>query len=184
MPPAYILAAGFSRRLGRPKQELIYETETLLARTIRIATEAGLYPILTITQHSPSPTNLLNETPEEGIASSIRLAITQARQIEATGAVLLTCDQPALTPAHLQQLCEHPAEPTGSAYANRIGIPAYFPSSSFPSLLELRGDTGARDLLRHARAIPCEALALDIDTPADLEILSTPQTPPATTKPS
>ena len=51
----------------------------------------------------------------------------------------------------------------------KVGIPAYFPATSFAGLLELRGDVGARELLREAPAISDESLALDVDTEADVE---------------
>ena len=49
----------------------------------------------------------------------------------------------------------------------KVGIPAYFPAASFAELLKLRGDVGARDLLRGAAAVVDESLALDVDTQAD-----------------
>jgi len=33
----------------------------------------------------------------------------------------------------------------------KVGIPAYFPAASFADLVELRGDVGAREMLRGAR---------------------------------
>ena len=56
----------------------------------------------------------------------------------------------------------------GSAYAGRIGIPAYFPRQDFAALLELTGDKGARELLRASSSISNEELALDIDTEEDV----------------
>jgi molybdenum cofactor cytidylyltransferase len=52
--------------------------------------------------------------------------------LEANGAVLMTCDQVALTPGHLRALVGDPERVTGSAYAGKIGIPAYFPAEEFP----------------------------------------------------
>jgi CTP:molybdopterin cytidylyltransferase MocA len=69
----------------------------------------------------------------------------------------------------LQLLAEDEGQVTGSAYAGHVGVPAYFPASAFSSLLQLRGDTGAREMLRGARSIAAEELALDIDTETDLE---------------
>ena len=45
---AIILAAGASRRLGQPKQLLIMGAETLLARAMRLAKEAGANPVLVV----------------------------------------------------------------------------------------------------------------------------------------
>jgi CTP:molybdopterin cytidylyltransferase MocA len=173
---AVVLAAGLSRRLGRPKQTLELNGETLLARAVRLATEAGLSPILTVISdpaltHLLEPTGatvLLNPNPSAGIASSIRIGIAAAKALNASGVVLMTCDQPTLTPAHLRALCGRPESITGSAYAGTVGIPAYFPSSAFDDLLSLQGDHGARHLLHHARSIQNPSLDHDIDTGSDL----------------
>ncbi len=174
---AVLLAAGFSRRLGRPKQDLVLAGEPLTARAVRIATEAGLSPVIAVVRPSGDFGHALqqlgclvalNDEAEEGIAASIRRGVRVAGLLQSDGVVLLTCDQVALSSDHLKALCDRPAQRTGSAYAGKIGIPAYFPARDFPALLALQGDTGARDLLREARSITNETLALDIDTEADL----------------
>ena len=100
------------------------------------------------------------------MASSIRCGVDVARASD--GVVLMTCDQPALTADHLRALCAELQSPCGSAYAGKVGIPAYFPASAFDSLLQLEGDTGARDLLRNARSVLSENLSFDIDTEEDI----------------
>ena len=79
----------------------------------------------------------------------------------------MTCDQPAVTADHLCALASS-TEPTASSYANRQGVPAWFPRASFPDLLQLTGDSGARDLLKQARTIDLPGGDLDIDTADDL----------------
>jgi molybdenum cofactor cytidylyltransferase len=183
---ALILAAGASRRLGRPKQTVLFHGESLLDRAVRLALDAGLTPVLVVVpEAAPFAKPLRNlrcivfENPAagEGIASSIRTGIDEAMRLKVPGIVVMACDQPALTAVHLRALCDAPEQTTGSAYAGRVGIPAYFPASSFPSLLTLTGDTGARDLLRQARPVTCEALSLDIDTDHDLSHANTIQFP-------
>jgi CTP:molybdopterin cytidylyltransferase MocA len=63
---------------------------------------------------------------------------------------------------------EVPGRVTGSRYAGRVGIPAYFPAESFGELMELKGDVGARELLLAAWAVVEEELAVDVDTEEDL----------------
>ena len=46
--PALILAAGASRRLGRPKQLEPVDGEALLRRTARVALEAGCVPVFVV----------------------------------------------------------------------------------------------------------------------------------------
>jgi molybdenum cofactor cytidylyltransferase len=94
---------------------------------------------------------------------------------------MLVCDQPLLSAEHLKGLiAKHLNSPeetiVASDYTQLAGIPAIFPVSQFPALLQLQGDRGARSLLRDP-AVPCitvpfPAGELDIDTPADLLNLS------------
>ena len=173
---AVILAAGFSRRLGRPKQTLTLAGEMLAARAARIAAEAGLSPVFVVVNREAvfcealEPRGcmiVMNERAAEGMASSIRRGIMAAKTFHVSGAVLMTCDQIDLDADHLRQLASNSDRITASLYAGRKGIPAYFPASAFEDLLLLHGDAGARDLLRPAEAILNEALVVDIDTEAD-----------------
>lgn len=171
---AVVLAAGFSRRLGRAKQHVVLGGESLIERTLRIAAEAQLFPLIVVTRSEhgllfPQAHNVFNPEAGEGMASSARIGVLAAEQQGAQGLVLLTCDQPLLTAAHLQALIAEPQRITGSAYAGRTGVPAFFPAKAFSELKQLRGDVGARDLLRTAFAVACEDLALDIDTEEDLQ---------------
>jgi CTP:molybdopterin cytidylyltransferase MocA len=111
---------------------------------------------------------VINEVADEGIASSIRCGVAAAERYEALGAVLLTCDQPGLSGIHIHALIANPTRLTASAYAGTVGIPAYFPAEFFSCLLELRGDTGARSMLKGAYCIRAEDLELDVDTEDDL----------------
>ncbi|HEV2577869.1 MAG TPA: nucleotidyltransferase family protein [Acidobacteriaceae bacterium] len=176
---AVVLAAGASRRLGRPKQNIVLDRETLLQRTVRLSREAGLSPVFVVVRKeteyaeiAPSPNLIVvvNHEAEEGIASSIRSGIAAAARYDLAGTVMLACDQPALRATHLRALAEDQQRLSASAYAGSLGVPAYFPVSLFSSLLQLHGDTGARSLLKNAHAIEAEELSLDIDTEDDLGI--------------
>jgi molybdenum cofactor cytidylyltransferase len=114
---------------------------------------------------------VLNPEAYEGMASSIRAGLRAAESGDCSlsGVVMLTCDQAAVKAKLLRELARGGDYVIGSAYAQKRGIPAYFPARMFPQLLALRGDVGARDLLRAARAIDLPRGELDIDTPEDLE---------------
>ncbi len=176
MIAAVVLAAGSSRRLGRPKQTVVIAGETLLARAIRVAQEAGPSPVIVVvrdgTDFGLRPRGcvvVVNEEAEEGMAASIRCGVASALHAGASGVVLMTCDQVAVTVEHLRLLCAEPAAAAGSGYAGKVGIPAYFPAASFGELLQLKGDIGAREMLRGARVVATEALGLDVDTEEDVE---------------
>lgn len=174
-----VLAAGLSTRLGRPKQLEVIEGETLLERSVRTAQQAGLSPVIVVVRDEDVAARVqqmgaipvLNRDSAKGLSTSIRLGVAVAQQeaIESIGLVLMTCDQVALSAAHLRALCARPQEISGTFYAGRIAVPAYFPRASFNALLQLEGDKGARELLRGAHSITCEELALDVDTEDDLE---------------
>ncbi len=179
---AVILAAGDSTRLGEPKQLVTIHGETLLARTIRIALESGVDHVFTVLgadaatlrEHVHTATIVENPLWQQGMATSIRAGITAASAFDT--ALLLTCDQPAVTAMHCALLLVAAAgKIAASNYAGRSGIPAIFPQKYFPELLTLEGDTGARHLLRAHREevveIVLENGELDLDTPESFEAI-------------
>lgn len=191
--PAIVLAAGASRRLGRPKQLLELAGETLLARTIRVAREAGADPALVVLgAHAntiaasvalETVVTVLNSQWEEGMASSIHagLRVLASCAPSAAGVLIMGCDQPRLSTSHLRSLVEAfdsgPASRiAASVYAETRGIPAVFPRAWFPRLLLLEGDKGARGVLSDpANAVievPFPGGEIDLDTPADLDHLA------------
>jgi CTP:molybdopterin cytidylyltransferase MocA len=120
---------------------------------------------------------LINPQWQEGMASSVRIAVAWAEALPCAGIVLTVVDQVGLTPVHIDQLaqrgCAHHAQ-VASAYAGVLGVPAFFPRASFPRLLKLTGRRGAAHLLRFDRttqSIPWPPGTQDIDTPADLALL-------------
>jgi CTP:molybdopterin cytidylyltransferase MocA len=187
---AIVLAAGASRRLGRPKQLLMCSGETLLERAVRLAGESGAAPVLTVlganyATISASVDLLRNSIPvindqwEKGMATSIHAGIKALDDVApwARGVLILTCDQPRLSSDHLRALIERFVTEgeiaiVASTYAGVVGIPAVFSRTAFPELLALHGDKGARALLMKP---PCPLVALpfaggevDIDEPEDL----------------
>jgi CTP:molybdopterin cytidylyltransferase MocA len=186
---AVVLAAGASRRLGQPKQLLLHRGETLVGRAVRLASEAGAAPVVTVLgasrRHigsSIAQTNavvVVNELWEQGIASSIHAGLGALADDapDASGVLLLACDQLRLTAEHLRGLLGEFArrEATAivaSSYDGVTGVPAVFPRNAFPHLLALRGDRGARVLLAKPPCplitLPFEGGDVDIDEPGDL----------------
>ena len=157
---------------------LVLGGETLVARAVRLAGEAGLEPVLVVVSPEAEFVASLqglecrvvvNAEAAEGMAASIRHGVAAAMALKVDGAVVMACDQVGLRAGHLQALCEDHARVTGSFYAEKIGVPAYFPAASFAALMELRGDVGARALLRGAFAVADEGLVMDVDTEEDVE---------------
>jgi molybdenum cofactor cytidylyltransferase len=172
---ALILAAGASTRFGLPKQLATLRDETLLERSVRIAKEAGCVPVVVVLGSSEELIRsrcrldgvllVSNEDWAEGMGASLSRGVAVFESV--TGIVVMTCDMPTVTADHLKALASS-GEVTASSYANRRGVPAYFPSDVFPKLIALKGDAGARSFLQSVDAIALAGGDCDVDTPEDL----------------
>lgn len=184
---ALVLAAGGSRRLGRPKQLLPLHGEPLVHRTARLALEAGAAPVWVVLggraeQVRAALADLplrftLNRRWEEGLAGSIRAGV-RAALAEApppTALLVLLVDQPRVDAGLLRQILAagraHPQQRVACAYGGGLGVPALFPRADLPELLTLRGDRGAKELLQ-ARpeavvSVPFPGGEVDVDLPGD-----------------
>jgi CTP:molybdopterin cytidylyltransferase MocA len=182
---AVILAAGASTRLGRPKQLVEIEGEPALRRAARCA--LGTNPLDCVVvlgrEHTQveaalegMPVRRLRiDDAGTGMAASLRAGVA-ALDIRCEGALIVLTDQPRLHVDHLLALCAAwraaPGRAAASAYAGVLGVPALLPRAWFPAIASLRGDIGARALLRGRTdvvAVPEPDLARDIDVPADLD---------------
>ncbi|HEY2340568.1 MAG TPA: nucleotidyltransferase family protein [Steroidobacteraceae bacterium] len=182
---AIVLAAGASTRFGSAKQLVRLAGRPLLHTAVTRASEvtgnalivvlgSGAAQLAPLLKHSPGSV-VINQEWREGLASSIRTGV--ARLPAACSAVmLLLADQAAVTAEDLKRLAgswrKQPQHIAAALYSGSCGAPAIFPRSSFRSLSELRGDTGARALLvrnpdRVVR-VPMPSAAVDVDTPEDL----------------
>ena len=182
---AVVLAAGGSTRLGRPKQLLTRDGETLVHRAARLALASGASRVLVVVGAYEAEiraavrdlpvTCLVNARWREGLAGSVRVA-ADSLAMHAYATLLLTCDQPALDIAHLQALLEASRRaPSGSAatrFGDRVGIPAVVAPMLLRAALAGQGDRGLRDVLNAVGAgvIARDApdLGVDIDTPDDV----------------
>jgi len=185
-----VLAAGAASRMGAPKQLLEMEGETLVVRAARLALASGADQALVITGAYRAEVEAAlaglrgttgerlrivhNPVWESGQASSIHAAV-QALPADCQAALFFPVDQPNLSVALLRQLWQpwrDGSDLVATALDGEIrGAPAIFDRAYFAQLLTLRGDQGARPLLKTADRIttlaaPAAALA-DVDTPGD-----------------
>jgi len=178
---AVILAAGGSRRLGRPKQLLTRHGEALIARVARLvlATKPER-TIVVVGAHGNEVTAalgdldvqvLVNELWSTGVASSLRLAAAELAGRERPTLVTVV-DQPALEARHLLALLAAHTDDrdTVSLYGDARGVPAVLRASTLSRGMELEGDAGFRglwhDLAPHG--VRADELEDDLDDEADL----------------
>ena len=186
-----LLAAGQSARLGKPKQLLNYKGKTLLAHSLQIAIETQLQPIVTVLganldtlKQSIEPTNtniVINQEWSEGMASSIRCGMEELLKITPSiaGVIIMVCDQPYVTAKLLTDLVEKHKDSSkpiiASRYNNNIGTPALFDKTIFALLLSLKGDSGAKKIMKSnpdwVETVNFPFGEIDIDTSLDYELL-------------
>lgn len=186
-----MLAAGASRRLGRPKQLVRHKGATLLERTVNAAVHGGADPVVVVLGAAadtiqpqlpifPKSVRFVRHARwAKGMGTSIACGVEALVATDPTvrAVLILVCDQPRLNPAVLKRfLAEARVNPGKILLADHgagRGPPVLFPRRYFGELLKLRGDTGARGIHRnHPEAvatIPFPGGAFDIDTPADLD---------------
>ncbi len=183
-----VLAAGGSRRLGRPKQLLPYGDATLLDRVLDVARDCEFDQRLCViggsAQHVRATVDLTGidvvENPEygEGCSSSIAAALG-AVDPRADVLVLMLGDQPGVESATVTKLLSHRGDAPLAvcAYADGRGHPLAFARGTFADLATLHGDKAVWKLMdRYGPAVvnvPIDApIPRDVDTWEDYEALA------------
>lgn len=186
-----ILAAGASSRMGRPKQLLEFEGETLLTHVAKTAYNSKLSPTIVVlganteliknSLNVPQLLIVTNKNWKEGMASSIVKGITfiKEKYPEVDGIIIAVGDQPHISESQLYQLLEV-QNTTGlpiaaCSYAGVIGTPALFHQSVFTDLITLKGDIGAKKIIENriqdVVTINFDQGIIDIDTEKEYQDL-------------
>jgi molybdenum cofactor cytidylyltransferase len=183
---AVVLAAGGSRRLGRAKQLLTRDGETLVRRVARLCEETSPLRLLVVLGAYRNDVVralagidcefVVNDEWEQGLAGSLKVAA--AALAGHTGPrLIVACDQPALEGAHLRRLLDGAAAAdlgcAATLHGGAPGIPAVLAPSWLGHADELRGDRGLGQQLRESPAgsvwtMAAPELEFDIDNEDDL----------------
>ncbi len=186
-----ILAAGVSKRLGSPKQLLVYKKQNLLRHAVDTALETGCLSVFVVLGANmellkkelkdKSVIIIENENWKEGMASSIRAALQNitATILQPDSVIFMVCDQPFVNSSLLLKLLATKQQAglpiVASSYAGKMGTPALFDKSFFAALMELKGDKGAGKLISDnadkVASVDFPDGKTDIDTAADYELL-------------
>jgi len=187
-----VLAAGESRRFGKPKQLITWDGQPLVRRAVVCALDAGLSPVLVVVgAYEELVVGAVHELPiqivhnpgwQEGQASSIRAGVREL-PTNSGSVVFILADQPFIPPVLVRSLVEKHAETLAPIVAPRCAgqraNPVLFDKQTFSALLQLQGDTGGRSLLRDAQNYPTTwvdwddpSILLDVDTPEDFQRLT------------
>ncbi|MGB3775866.1 MAG: nucleotidyltransferase family protein [Leeuwenhoekiella sp.] len=184
-----LLAAGQSSRMGKPKQLLAVGDKPLLALALDTAVSArvsGSYCVLGANMDKIKPVVetypieiIENKDWKKGLGESIAIGVKTIMQNspESEGILILLADQPWVdgeyVDAMIDKFEERPDAIIASDYGNFYGVPALFPSAYFDKLIEVKGDTGAKELLNDPSipviGIESSKKLSDIDTPEDFD---------------
>lgn len=175
-----VLAAGASVRMG-PRNKLLLPVGgvSMLERAVRAAVESAAGEVFVVTGADDYAgvldrypvERVFNPDHEEGMASSIRAGVQAAGpHVDAYG--ILLGDMPFLRPETIGRITRHvrPETIVVPCFDGTSGHPVLFARSYRRDLLELRGDVGARSVVRAhaANVVTIEAgdpgILRDVDT--------------------
>jgi molybdenum cofactor cytidylyltransferase len=184
-----ILAAGQSKRLGRPKQLLELDGEPVLRHTVRNATSSGLDQVVLVLGYQAieilsaigdfDQSIAVNPDFASGQSSSLRVGLG-AVDPNAEAVLFLLGDQPQVSAALINLVLASYRRGDGQivmpSYRGTPSNPVLFAREYFPELAAIAGDQGARTVVRAHRSevfhVDVEAEPpLDIDTDEDFERL-------------
>jgi molybdenum cofactor cytidylyltransferase len=173
--------------MGKPKQLLPYKNTTLLGLTVDTALASGAaFVVVVLGSETEKSVSILKDRPvqvvinsgwKSGMGSSLKSGLDYIIQNmpQVAGVVVMVCDQPFITAAHLFEL---PAKSHSSGqpiaatrYANTLGVPAYFDYDLVSDLMKIDDQDGAKKFIQQNLPktvwVELEAAQIDLDTPED-----------------
>ena len=182
-----ILAAGKSLRMGFAKQIIRINNEPLLKITLdKIESiSEDTYCVLGANKdlileeiHFNNTVVIDNINYEKGLSSSISICIEffEKKNLNYDGVLFVLGDQPAIETEYFSSIInrfnKHKTKIIATNYDGKAGVPALFPKSFFKELKIIKGDKGAREILKNKpKSIIFESFKtslVDIDTRKDL----------------
>ncbi|MBN2562288.1 MAG: nucleotidyltransferase family protein [Phycisphaerae bacterium] len=194
---AMILAAGQSRRMGRPKQMLPYGEGTVLEAVTSAVLESSADGLVIVTNPEIG-TLLADELPDRccvainhdadsemltSVQIGLRCVMAEFAPLPRDGVMILLGDQPQVTGGTITTLAETyrlPRKPPGilvATYGGRRGHPAIFSVEMLAEIEQWPDDLGLNELARRhpdavrELAITTCPMPIDVNTPEDYERL-------------
>lgn len=195
---AIYLAAGESRRMGVDKRMLVTKKGPLGSLALRQVMTSNISKTVIVTKYddplswatpvfkgqtiNQNYCQVANPEASYGQSTSIKIGLKVAREMKCDAAMILLADQPLVTTELIDRLIDcyiaskkngKGAEFVASSHNGILKPPVLFNKSCFPALFGLKGDQGARHLIRQSalkgEAVECtdSQLFFDVDTHDD-----------------
>ncbi|HEY8892159.1 MAG TPA: molybdenum cofactor cytidylyltransferase [Clostridium sp.] len=157
MISAIILAAGYSRRMGKNKLLLKLRSISLIQHTIDIIKKCGFQEVIIVAReeeiikigYKNDLKVIVNENAVKGISESVKLGVKNSTLTD--GYMFFTADQPFLDIDTINELIQKFRENTNYIIVprcdGRLGNPVIFPSIFKEDLLKLEGDVGGKIII-------------------------------------
>ncbi len=183
MVSSILLAAGKSKRMGKPKQLMPWGQSTMVEQTIDNLLGSAVKEVIVVLGHraeevikiiAAKPVKLaINPDYEQGMSTSI-IAGLNLVDSQAQAVMLALGDQPLIDCQTINRLIEefynHDKGIAIPTYQGRRGHPVIFTMKYKEKLRELQGDIGGRQIIKdHPKdvlevAVNCEGICVDFDT--------------------
>lgn len=186
MIAAVILAAGQSRRMGRPKMVLPWGETTVIGQVVQVLDQAGVDEIVAVTGGArqqveaaltglPVRVSFNLRFSEDDMILSLKNGLSELGP-EFEAALVALGDQPQVQP-HVVRAILDAFERTAApliipSYQRRRGHPWLLARSLWPSIFELEPGKTMRDVINQYSE---QIQYLDVNTPSVLRDLDTPE---------
>ncbi|WP_299948024.1 nucleotidyltransferase family protein [uncultured Microbulbifer sp.] len=173
---------------GKVKRQplILHSLDKVQCLIAKAPTKINYQVMVVLGEHSQVITALLpdevmvikNQQWQQGISSSIKVAVAKAQSIQADGLLITLADHIGVALNDLYKLTTTwfaNGQTSCAQYKNSFGTPAIFNSEDFKILLSLSGDKGAKKLLiekeksQQINVIDIKFVTTDIDSKTDLE---------------
>lgn len=180
-----VLAAGVSRRMGSPKQDIVMAGRPMLDYVANTFLASRLGGIVVVVRPGlawrPRKDKRLrvitNPHYAEGLSGSLRLGLKSISP-QSLAVVVGLGDKPLLLPSTIEEIVAA-YEGTKSrvvipTHKGRRGNPILFDKSLFEPMMRLSGDTGAKPVIEQNERdvlelqVEDEGILIDVNTPADV----------------
>jgi len=183
---AILLAAGESKRMGKPKLLLSFGNETILGNTLNNILSSSIDEVIVVLGANAVETQkiidneavkiVINPDYRQGMSTSLICGLRQIDQ-RAQKIMVALSDQPLIDGKTYNKLIQKSLHSDMGivlpAYQSRRGNPIIFDIRYKGELLKLRGDVGGRELLKQHPddilevAVDCEGIYINLNTMDD-----------------